>query len=74
MEDLMRHIHKHFPLANAHMTAFFTSDHWHSLVPQQWQDELLQLTDEELASMYSLAVLFKTSLISKVACTSPILV
>ena len=53
MEDLMRHIQEHVFLANAHMTAFFTSDHWHCLVPEQWREELLQLTDAELASKYS---------------------
>ena len=53
MEALMRHIEQHVFFANAHMTAFFTSDHWHCLVPEQWQEELLQLTDAELASKYS---------------------
>ena len=53
MEALVRHIEQHVFLANAHMTAFFTSDHWHCLVPEQWQEELCQLTDAELASKYS---------------------
>ena len=53
MEALMRHVQQHVFLANAHMTAFFTSDHWHCLVPEQWREELLKLTDAELASKYS---------------------
>ena len=53
LKALKAHIEDYLPLASAHMTSFFTSNHWQSLVPVFWQEELLQLTDEEIASKIS---------------------
>lgn len=48
IEELRVHLLEWSALANAHMTDFFTCEHWQTVVPHNWQRELLPLTDAEL--------------------------